>query len=691
MANIFSGQQLFSLHYRALLLCFLALSLAMPCAIANQSSDLIELDRIRAVSDQNNTEALKQLAVFKQQHSEQTGNTVRLETLKLMIDLFTDAGDSKSAFASTDELVQLAQLSHDQNAILSSSIFNAQRFAYQGKAQAAIDLLKKNQAAILASKKPELVLRLHRALAQSYNTLGALELSLQHRLEALRASDLQDHRQMQAKLPELAAIATLYRTMKNLDKAQATVNQGLSLARQYHLQKALALQTLAEAYIFHHMAQFDRALVAYKKTLELSIEVGLAEMEETALGDIADLYLSLFDYRQSEHYSRLALAKAEQQGDDKGAAVTRHNLGLALAGLGHVDEGLKLIHQGIQYFIDTNGIAYVEGMTGELAGLYERLGRYQEALATGKRQMMLSKKMFNVNRIQALASLQAQFDEEQRQKEITVYVQENKLKDATLKSQSLSVSLALLLVLITALGAGIGFLLYRRVRKANESLAADNTRLAFEAEHDSLTGLENRRSFVNMMNSRDAIYKATRRACDGDDAASLILLDIDHFKDINDKWGHTLGDCVLKEIACRFKQSVRDSDMVLRWGGEEFLVYSPKSNAEQCTRLVERLLKSVGEKKIDIAGHEFDITVTAGFISIPAENHAEEKTSWEQALQIADKILYFGKENGRNRAYGFGLLSEEKEKTNSLLLHDIELAISEGMIELIAVMGPKTA
>lgn len=659
--------------------------------MANQSSNFDELDRIRTLSDQKNTAALKQLSTFKKHWTDLTDNSIRLETLKLQIDLLTDAGDSKSAFIVTDEMLRWAQLRHDQEALLFASIFSAQQLSYQGKAQAAIDLLKKNQAAILASKKPEMVLRLHRALAQSYNTLGALELSLQHHLEALRASDLQTDRQMQAKLPELAAIATLYKTMKNLDKAQATVNQGLSLAGKYHLQKALALQTITEASIFHYMAQFDNALVAYKKALDLSIEVGLTEMEETALGDIADLYLSLYDYKQSEHYSRLALAKAEQQGDNRGIAVTQHNLGLALAGLGRVDEGLKLIHQGIQYFIDTNSIAYVEGMTGELASLYERLGRYKEALTTGKQQMVLSKQMFSVNRVQALKSMQAQFDEEQKQKKITFFIQDNKLKDAILKSQSLGVSLALLLVLVTAFAAGISFLLYRRTRKSNENLLKDNARLTFEAEHDTLTGLENRRSFVSMMRSREAVNEAARRLGDCNDAASLILLDVDHFKDINDKWGHSIGDSVLKEIADRLKQTVRGSDMVLRWGGEEFLIFSPKSNVEQCTRLVDRLLKSVGEKKFDITGHQFDITITAGFISMPAESNAGEKTSWEQALQIADKILYFGKENGRNRAYGLGLIEEEKEKTNSLLLHDIEVAISEDVIELIAVMGPKTA
>jgi diguanylate cyclase (GGDEF)-like protein len=691
MAIEFSRQKLFFIYIRLLIPCFLALCLAPPTAIANQSSNLDELDRIRTLSDQKNTAALKQLIAFKQHWSDLTDNATRFETLKLQIDLLTDAGDSKSAFIVTDELLQWAQLRHDQEALLFASIFSAQQLSYQGQAQAAIDLLKKNQAAILANKKPELVLRLHHALANSYNTLGALELSLQHRLEALRASDLQANRQIQTKLPELAAIAVLYNTMKNVDKAQATINEGLFLAKQHDLQKALVTLTFTEAYIFHRMGQFDKALVAYKKALELSIEVGLTEIEETTLGDIADLYLSLYDYKQSEHYSRLALAKAEQQGDNRGIAVTRHNLGLALAGLGHVDEGIKLSHQGIQYFIDTNAIAYVEGMTGELASLYARLGRYKEALATGKKQMALSKKMFNVSRVQALKSLQAQFDEEQKQKKIAFFIQDNKLKDAILKSQSLGVSLALLLVLVTAFATGIGFLLYRRTRKSNENLLQDNTRLTFEAEHDSLTGLENRRSFVNMMRSREALNEAARRLGDCNDAASLILLDVDHFKEINDQWGHAIGDSVLKEIADRLKQTVRGSDMVLRWGGEEFLIFSPKSNVEQCTRLVDRLLKSIGEKTFEISERRFDITVTAGFISIPVESSSEEQTSWEQALQIADKVLYFGKENGRNRAYGLELISEEKEKTNPLLLHDIEVAISEGMIELIAVMGPKTA
>lgn len=128
--------------------------------------------------------------------------------------------------------------------------------------------------------------------------------------------------------------------------------------------------------------------------------------------------------------------------------------------------------------------------------------------------------------------------------------------------------------------------------------------------------------------------------------------------------------------------------MVLRWGGEEFLIYSPKSNPAQLKKLVERVLSSIGENPIQVGENAIPLTVTAGFISLPFSGIPEEVCSWEKAMQMADMALYLGKAHGRNRAYGLARLLVPHEQAMPILDHDLSAAISANMVELIEVIGP---
>jgi diguanylate cyclase (GGDEF)-like protein len=226
------------------------------------------------------------------------------------------------------------------------------------------------------------------------------------------------------------------------------------------------------------------------------------------------------------------------------------------------------------------------------------------------------------------------------------------------------------------------------VRKTNEELQKANKQLEFHAVRDPLTGLHNRRSFVELMAARTAAEENDRRENSNDLPDCLILMDIDLFKHINDTWGHSVGDVVLKEVALRLTNCVRESDMVLRWGGEEFLIYSPKSSPEQITKLVERVLTAIGRDVIQVGDLLIPVTVTAGFISLPFSGVSEENCGWEKTLQMADMALYLGKAHGRNRAYGLSKLLVKHEKAMPLIDHDLSAAISAGMVELIEVIGP---
>ncbi len=167
----------------------------------------------------------------------------------------------------------------------------------------------------------------------------------------------------------------------------------------------------------------------------------------------------------------------------------------------------------------------------------------------------------------------------------------------------------------------------------------------------------------------------------------MILADIDHFKDINDRWGHAFGDKVLKEVARRLETTTRDTDMVLRWGGEEFLIFSPNATPSNITCLVERLLQAVALPPISIGEVTITVTVSAGFISFPFSGIAEEKFDWEKALNLADNALYLAKQRGRNRAYGLTKLLAPYEQAQTMLETDLEAAIKHQLVESVEVLG----
>jgi diguanylate cyclase (GGDEF)-like protein len=288
----------------------------------------------------------------------------------------------------------------------------------------------------------------------------------------------------------------------------------------------------------------------------------------------------------------------------------------------------------------------------------------------------------------SVATSQEQDHAGQRQRQIEMLVKDNALKDAEIKNHHLQQVISLMGMLLTIMAGIFIFLLYRRVRNDKQQLQQANTQLEFHAIRDPLTGLYNRRSFIELMKSRLLKLETERREDSADNPDCLILMDVDLFKQINDTWGHAAGDAVLTEIASRLKDAVRDSDMVLRWGGEEFLIYSPKSNPTQITRLVGRVLHAIGTKPVQVGDLQISVSVSAGFVSLPFAGVPERECDWEKTLQIADMALYLAKAQGRNRACGLARLLVPYERAMPVLELDLAAAISAGMVELIEVSGP---
>jgi diguanylate cyclase (GGDEF)-like protein len=163
--------------------------------------------------------------------------------------------------------------------------------------------------------------------------------------------------------------------------------------------------------------------------------------------------------------------------------------------------------------------------------------------------------------------------------------------------------------------------------------------LAAESRTDTLTGLANRRAFDEEMGRRLDQWRRHRIP------VSLLMIDIDCFKQINDRYGHPVGDLALKWVAGIHARAPRQMDLVCRYGGEEFSVILPGTKLADAANVAERLRATIASKNFTHGEHEFPITVSVGVsFTIQGDNS-------ESLVKRADEALYAAKQNGRNSAY----------------------------------------
>ncbi len=182
-------------------------------------------------------------------------------------------------------------------------------------------------------------------------------------------------------------------------------------------------------------------------------------------------------------------------------------------------------------------------------------------------------------------------------------------------------------------------LLITQLKAAYEQLYLHNVHVEEMAITDPLTGVYNYRFFSQRLNQEIEMARRYRRQL------SLIILDIDKFKDFNDSYGHPAGDKALKEVTTVFKDNIRDLDILARYGGEEFLILLPEAGTEESFMVAERIRQAVENHaiKMDDESPMLYITVSGGIATYP-----EDAETADKLLKIADNVLYEGKNKGRN-------------------------------------------
>jgi len=179
----------------------------------------------------------------------------------------------------------------------------------------------------------------------------------------------------------------------------------------------------------------------------------------------------------------------------------------------------------------------------------------------------------------------------------------------------------------------------KRIVELERTLVRVQEQLSHEASHDALTGLYNRRAIL------EELERELMRGGRNSQPLSLILCDIDHFKNINDTYGHPAGDEVLRAIPGLFTSALRGYDRTGRYGGEEFLIVLSNCAEKAAENAAERVRRSVAAKPILISGRELPVTLSLGIASSEAAHEGVASL-----IKAADRALYRAKRGGRNRA-----------------------------------------
>lgn len=509
--------------------------------------------------------------------------------------------------------------------------------------------------------------------------------ALYQALEAV--SDSNTTRNMSRQIFLKLQIATLNQSLRNFDAALKIVRDAIPQALAVtDLHPMLTDLYITEGSLLADLKQHQAAGDAYRSAEKWGETLKDDFAISTAINNLGDLYLRTGEYDKAMPYFQKAFDLAKTLKDQAGMDTAIFNQGAILVRKDQHDAGLALMEQAIDAERVRESVNELLPLLEELAEAYQIAKRFEQEAATLREFNQLNKKLFQMERDKQLTQLQEEFSAKEQAKQIEVLEQQNLVKAAELDKKYLQQKVLMLIAIVVLLTSVMLFQLYRRVRKTNSNLRVANDKLAYHSLHDPLTGLFNRRSLHDHMQRKQQLGE--RRVVQQADHDGFILLDVDFFKQINDRFGHAAGDVVLIEIGKRLNALTRNEDMVLRWGGEEFLILLRRIDQASLTQFTQRVLDVIGSEPMDYQGQKITITISAGFITLPFAELTEQQFNWEKALQLADMALYLGKVHGRNRGYGLVKLHRPYAEIQHQLETDLSKAIDDGMVEVCLLHGP---
>ncbi len=439
-------------------------------------------------------------------------------------------------------------------------------------------------------------------ISWTHRCYGDYAVAAEYGMKALGLAEERGDRLRQARL--LNILGNIYADSNDLEAALQMGERALRLYRDLDLRdgESVALNNLALTYL--ELGHSEKALDACRESLRIAQEGGFASVHLTALSTLGELYLGIKDFGQAEACLNLALSLSRERG-------ARYDEFLNLLNLGKVALGRQDAARATLQFEEALALAQsLNHRVGQfqchefLADLHEHDGRLADALKSYKAFHTLKETVFNENANKRLAGLRV------------IHQVETARRDSE-----------------------ISYLRTIELKKEIEERKAAQTALEKLASLDPLTGLLNRRQ-IHHLGELEVQRSGSNRQ-----SLTVILFDIDFFKTVNDTYGHAVGDAALVHIAQVVRQSLREGELIGRYGGDEFVILLPGSNCDKGRQIAERLRANLARQPLNHPKGKVALTLSLGI----AEFVDGAVASLDDLLVHADQALYAAKLAGRDR------------------------------------------
>lgn len=545
-----------------------------------------------------------------------------------------------AALAIAKEVQIIATKSGNPNAITEAQIDIAEVYLATGETERALEEARKVEALLEETTRPRVRYHANHLIARALQQNGLLSEALEHLLAAQTLIPLtqpsEQQRRRQFLNLHLARIqANLGRWQASAETAESAIEDALRSGNENHLADLYLVAAYSRQY---QNGPSDEIVKAFLKAAESGRLLDNPRVEMLAYNNAGAAKLLMEELDEAKLYLQQGLAVAKRIGNVNERSVTEFNLGYIKVMQGQHEQGLKEMLAAAEVF---NSFAHKREqaiLLTHIARAYEIAGNYQKQAEVLKQQIQMTSELAAEERDQKINELEVRYQAAEKSYEIKLLEQQANLQEQELNNERrkqqlfiLAAGSLVLLILLFAFG-------YRKTRRLNHLLNEANAELHEQSLRDPLTGLYNRRAIY------EQLLRDDKRLYTGDHA--VFIIDIDHFKTINDEHGHNVGDEVLIEFGRRLKHALRKTDMAVRWGGEEFLLVLEHVNAEQVLQVARKLLNEISDSAFHTSAGRLHITLSGGCKVIAS---SQAPPNWEATVRDVDQLLYQAKAEGRDR------------------------------------------
>jgi len=448
-----------------------------------------------------------------------------------------------------------------------------------------------------------------------------------------KAYELQQQGESKAAISDvLNSLANIYLDLDDIEKAKEYYLQALAIDRAQNnkFSESIVLYNLGETFLLNE--EYGEAKKIFNQSLDLSLSLNDDIGVKWVQFSLAEIFIKEKKWQQALNYYNEIAHTFAQSGDTHMYFNSLIGIAKAQVGLGELSAAEHAINLARPLLNVLNKKDYDAAFSKILSEVFYAKGEYKKAFDQQKIYIKQKAQVYKKQQKESTQKYRIQFDTELKENENRVLSKENELNSLKISQQQqqrrygvLVIVLAVTIILIVV------FMLHKQIQHRNRFKAM--------ALRDHLTSSPNRRAILQYAKERFLEAQSTQMEL------SVGIIDLDHFKKINDTYGHEIGDEVLKSFAVACNKVIRKQDRFGRYGGEEWLLVLSDTNKDNIQIIFERLRTELNNGKIDGFPHDKIITFSMGI----AQYDYGKDNSVQSLINRADECLYQAKSAGRNQ------------------------------------------